>query len=86
MSRGPKKGDSKRYYDWIYHASLDMMAAQILCNEPKLYYTAAFHCKHIFRHGIAFFLQFLRAAAVIVISSINYIPCTQYSAIAHRCR
>ena len=45
MSRNSKKGDSKRYYDWIYHASLDRMAAEVLCDDPQLYYVAAFHCQ-----------------------------------------
>lgn len=58
MSRGPKKGDSKRYYDWIYHASLDMMAAEVLAPEPKLYYTAAFHCQQCIEKALKGYLLF----------------------------
>ena len=58
MSRGPKKGDSKRYYDWIYHASLDMMSAEALCNEPKLYYCAAFHCQQCIEKALKGYLLF----------------------------
>lgn len=58
MSRGAKKTDSKRYYDWIYHASLDMMAAEQLCGEPKLYYTAAFHCQQCIEKALKGYLLF----------------------------
>ena len=53
-----KKGDSKRYYDWVYHAVLDRMAAQRLCDDPKLYYTAAFHCQQCIEKALKGFLLF----------------------------
>lgn len=58
MSRSSKKGDSKRYYDWIYHAALDRMAAELLCEEPKLYYTAAFHCQQCIEKALKGYLLF----------------------------
>lgn len=58
MSRNSKKGDSKRYYDWIYHASLDRMAAEVLCNDPQLYYAAAFHCQQCIEKALKGYLLF----------------------------
>lgn len=53
-----KKGDSKRYYDWVYHAVLDRMAAEKLCRDPKLYYTAAFHCQQCIEKALKGFLLY----------------------------
>ena len=58
MSRNSKKGDSKRYYDWIYHASLDRMAAEVLCDDPQLYYVAAFHCQQCIEKALKGYLLF----------------------------
>ena len=58
MSRGSKKGDSKRYYDWIYHAALDRMAAEALCTDPLLYYSAAFHCQQCIEKALKGYLLF----------------------------
>lgn len=29
MSRGYRDGDSRRYFDWLYYANLDLLAAKI---------------------------------------------------------
>lgn len=58
MSRGGKKGDSKRYYDWIFHAALDRMAAEKLRSDPNLYYSAAFHCQQCIEKALKGFLLF----------------------------
>ncbi|MBQ7784062.1 MAG: HEPN domain-containing protein [Oscillospiraceae bacterium] len=58
MSRGNRKSDSKRYYDWIYHAALDRMAAERLSGEAKLYYTAAFHCQQCIEKALKGYLLF----------------------------
>lgn len=28
MSRGYRDGDSRRYFDWLYYANLDLLAAK----------------------------------------------------------
>lgn len=58
MSRGSRKTDSKRYYDWIYHAWLDRMTAERLKNESLLYYTAAFHCQQCIEKALKGYLLF----------------------------
>lgn len=58
MSRSNRKSDSKRYYDWIYHAWLDRMAARMLMDEPVLYYSAAFHCQQCIEKALKGFLLF----------------------------
>ncbi len=58
MSRSSKKGDSKRYYDWIYHAALDRMAAERLCGDKVLYYTAAFHCQQCIEKALKGYLLY----------------------------
>ncbi len=58
MSRSNRKSDSKRYYDWIYHACLDRMSAERLCGEPKLYYPAAFHCQQCIEKALKGYLLY----------------------------
>lgn len=58
MSRGSKKGDSKRYYDWIYKAWLDRLAARELCGEKLLYPAAAFHCQQCIEKALKGYLLF----------------------------
>lgn len=58
MSRGSRKTDSKRYYDWIYHAWLDRLTAERLRNEPLLYYTAAFHCQQCIEKALKGYLLY----------------------------
>lgn len=58
MSRASRKGDSKRYYDWIYRAALDRMAAERLCGEKELYDCAAFHCQQCIEKALKGYLLF----------------------------
>ncbi len=58
MSRNGKKGDSKRYYDWIYRSYLDRMAAETLCGDPLLYDAAAFHCQQCIEKALKGYLLF----------------------------
>ena len=44
--RGVPPGDSRRFYDWLYRASEDMLAAKILMeNDHLCYKSSAFHCQ-----------------------------------------
>ena len=58
MSRASKKGDSKRYYDWIYHAWLDRMAAEELVKNTRLYDVSAFHCQQCIEKGLKGYLLY----------------------------
>ncbi|MCC8043447.1 MAG: HEPN domain-containing protein [Oscillospiraceae bacterium] len=58
MSRGSRKGDSKRYYDWIYHAVIDRYAAQALCDDKRLHCAAAFHCQQCIEKALKGFLLY----------------------------
>lgn len=58
MSRSSRKGDSKRYYDWIYHACLDSMAAETLAGDKKLYDCAAFHCQQCIEKALKGYLLY----------------------------
>ena len=58
MSRVSRKGDSKRFYDWIYHAWLDRLAARELSAYPKLYLVSAFHCQQCIEKALKGFLLF----------------------------
>lgn len=37
--------DSKRYYDWLFHAYQDLLAARTLIEDDRLYEPAVFHCQ-----------------------------------------
>ena len=58
MSRSSRKGDSKRYYDWIYHACLDKMAAEALSQDRRLYCCAAFHCQQCIEKALKGYLLY----------------------------
>lgn len=58
MGRGGKKGDSKRYYDWIYHAVIDRYAAEVICGDQRLYCAAAFHCQQCIEKALKGYLLF----------------------------
>ena len=45
MSRGYRDNDSKRYFDWLYYANIDLLAANELIDQPLCYNTVAFHCQ-----------------------------------------
>ena len=58
MSRGNRKGDSKRYYDWIYHAYIDRLSALELCKDTTLYDAAAFHCQQCIEKALKGYLLY----------------------------
>ncbi len=58
MSRSSKKGDSKRYYDWIYQAWLDRLAANSLASDKVLFHAAAFHCQQCIEKALKGYLLF----------------------------
>lgn len=58
MSRSSRKGDSKRFYDWIYHAWLDRIAARELSSIPDMELTAAFHCQQCIEKALKGYLLF----------------------------
>lgn len=58
MSRANHNTDSKRYYDWIFHAYQDRLAAQVLMDDERLYSVAAFHCQQCIEKGLKGFLLF----------------------------
>lgn len=58
MSRGSKKTDSKRYYDWIYHAWIDRLSAEMLRQDKRLYDAAAFHCQQCIEKGLKGYLLY----------------------------
>ena len=35
MSRGFRDGDSKRYFDWLYYAAIDLRAAKLLLDDAR---------------------------------------------------
>lgn len=37
--------DSKKYFDWLDRAGEDMISANILSNDDRLFNSAAFHCQ-----------------------------------------
>ena len=59
MSRSSShKTDSKRYYDWLYHACLDIMAARSLAEDGRLAKPAVFHCQQAMEKGLKAFLLY----------------------------
>ena len=44
-SRAHNGRDSRRYYDWLEHASQDLIAAKILSEDDRCYRLSAFHCQ-----------------------------------------
>lgn len=59
MSRSSShKTDSKRYYDWLYHACLDIMSARALMDDKRLAKPAVFHCQQAMEKGIKAFLLY----------------------------
>ncbi|MCL2053728.1 MAG: HEPN domain-containing protein [Oscillospiraceae bacterium] len=59
MSRcsGHKK-DSKRYYDWMYHAYQDLMAARFLIQDGDLYEPTVFHCQQAVEKSLKSFMLY----------------------------
>lgn len=59
MSRSSShKTDSKRYYDWLYHAYQDLLAAKVLIDDKRLYEQVVFHCQQAMEKSIKAFLLY----------------------------
>lgn len=59
MSRSSSHStDSKRYYDWLYHACLDIMSARALMEDERLAKPVVFHCQQAMEKGLKAFLLY----------------------------
>ena len=58
MSRGYRDGDSRRYFDWLYYANLDLLAAKNLQCDERCYNGAAFHCQQCIEKALKGYLLF----------------------------
>ena len=59
MSRSNShKTDSKRYYDWLYHAYQDLLSAKILIDDRRLYEQVVFHCQQAMEKSLKAFLLY----------------------------
>ena len=56
MSRGYRDNDSKRYFDWLYYANIDLLAANELIAQPLCYNSVAFHCQQAIEKAIKGYL------------------------------
>ena len=56
MSRGFRDGDSKRYFDWLYYAAIDMRAAKLLLDDPRCYNVVAFHSQQCIEKALKGYL------------------------------
>lgn len=58
MARGNHNSDSKRYYDWLYHAKLDHIAAELLINDNRCRNVTAFHCQQCIEKALKGYLLY----------------------------
>lgn len=59
MSRNNShKTDSKRYYDWLYHAYQDLLSAKVLIDDRRLYEQVVFHCQQAMEKSFKAFLLY----------------------------
>lgn len=58
MGRGSHNTDSKHYFDWLYCACADLMAAEMLIKDKRLYNVAAFHCQQCIEKALKAYLLF----------------------------
>jgi HEPN domain-containing protein len=50
--------DSKRYYDWLYHAYQDILSGHMLIDDPRLAEQAVFHCQQAIEKSLKAFLLY----------------------------
>lgn len=60
MARGYRTSDSKRYYDWLYYATIDLRVAQKLTDDKHCYNTIAFHCQQAIEKAMKGYLLWKR--------------------------
>lgn len=58
MGRNYKDTDSRRYFDWLFHANLDFLAAKNLIKDTRCYNSAAFHCQQCIEKALKGYLLF----------------------------
>ena len=59
MSRkSSHSGDSKRYYDWLFHAYQDLLAARMLVTDRRLFNPTVFHCQQAIEKSLKAFLLY----------------------------
>jgi len=50
--------DSKRYFDWLFYANLDFLAAQALIEDERCYSATAFHCQQCIEKALKGFMLY----------------------------
>ena len=58
MGRSYRDNDSRRYFDWLFHANLDFLAAKNLIKDTRCYNSAAFHCLQCIEKALKGYLLF----------------------------
>ncbi|MCD7730409.1 MAG: HEPN domain-containing protein [Oscillospiraceae bacterium] len=59
MSRSSgHKTDSKRYYDWLFHAWQDLHSAKMLINDSRLYEQVVFHCQQAIEKSLKAYMLY----------------------------
>ena len=58
MSYRHNNSDSKRYFDWLFHANLDYLAAKNLIEDERCYYATAFHCQQCIEKALKGFMLY----------------------------
>lgn len=59
MARGSgHSADSRRYFDWLFHASQDYLAARLLREDERCFSAAAFHCQQCIEKALKGYLLF----------------------------
>lgn len=58
MSRSSRGGDSKRYFDWLYHSHQDNLAAKLLSDDVRCYNAVAFHCQQCIEKALKAYLLY----------------------------
>ncbi len=58
MSYRYNTSDSKRYFDWLYHANLDYIAARTLIKNQRCNLSAAFHCQQCIEKALKGYMLF----------------------------
>lgn len=58
MARDYHTSDSKRYFDWLYHANQDYLAAKILIKDVRCFNATAFHCQQCIEKALKGYLLF----------------------------
>ncbi len=58
MSRNNDRKDSKRYYDWLYKAAIDILSARELQINELCYASSAFHCQQCVEKALKAYLLY----------------------------